>query len=49
MDIEILKSILLSIILGFLIGIEREISFKIENEKGFAGSRTFSIISLIGL
>ncbi len=48
MDIEILKSLLLSIILGFLIGLEREISFKIENEKGFAGSRTFSIISLIG-
>ncbi|EDM23057.1 MgtC/SapB family protein [Caminibacter mediatlanticus TB-2] len=48
MDIEILKSIALSIVLGFLIGLERNISFKSVHEKGFAGSRTFALISLIG-
>ena len=48
MDIEFLKSVALSIVLGFLIGLERNISFKSENEKGFAGSRTFALISLIG-
>jgi len=48
MDMEFLKSIILSIVLGFLIGLERNISFKTQNEKGFAGSRTFGLISLLG-
>lgn len=43
-----IKLILISLALGFLIGLERNISFKSENEKGFAGSRTFSFISLFG-
>jgi uncharacterized membrane protein (DUF4010 family) len=48
MEIEFLKSLLLSAVLGFLIGLERNISFKSQKEKGFAGSRTFSIISMLG-
>ncbi|WP_456471106.1 MgtC/SapB family protein [Caminibacter sp.] len=48
MDIETLKSVFITIALGFLIGLERNISFKEENEKGFAGSRTFALISLLG-
>ncbi|WP_457564359.1 MgtC/SapB family protein [Caminibacter sp.] len=43
-----IKLILISLFLGFLIGLERNISFKNENEKGFAGSRTFAFISLLG-
>jgi len=48
MDLILLKGLFLSLFLGFLIGLERNISFKIENEKSFAGSRTFSLISLFG-
>ena len=48
MDIEFLKTLLLSAVLGFLIGLERNISFRTQKEKGFAGSRTFSIISILG-
>jgi len=40
--------IVLSIALGFLIGLERNIHFNEEKQKGFAGSRTFAIISLLG-
>jgi uncharacterized membrane protein (DUF4010 family) len=46
--VDNLKLILISLFLGFLIGLERNISFKTENEKGFAGSRTFAFISLFG-
>ena len=45
---QIINSFLISIALGFLIGLERNISFRTQNEQGFAGSRTFSIISLLG-
>jgi len=48
MQWNILYSFLISIALGFLIGLERNISFHSQNEKGFAGSRTFAIISLLG-
>ena len=48
MEWQIVYSFLISIALGFLIGLERNISFHTQNEKGFAGSRTFAIISLIG-
>jgi len=48
MDITTLKLILISLVIGFLIGLERNISFLSQNEKGFAGSRTFALISLLG-
>ena len=46
--IELLNALLISLALGFLIGLERNISFNNENSKSFAGSRTFALISLIG-
>ena len=48
MELELLKSIVLSIVLGFLIGLERNISFESKKEKGFAGSRTFTLIAVLG-
>lgn len=48
MDISLLYSLIVTIALGFLIGIERNISFNSENTKSFAGSRTFALISLSG-
>ncbi|NPA12205.1 MAG: MgtC/SapB family protein [Epsilonproteobacteria bacterium] len=45
---EDIKLIIISILLGFLIGLERNISFNEEREKGFAGTRTFALISLLG-
>ena len=48
MQWQILYSFLITLSLGFLIGLERNISFHTQNEKGFAGSRTFAIISLLG-
>jgi len=48
MDMEILKTFLITSVLGFIIGLERSVSFSLENEEGFAGSRTFTLISLLG-
>ena len=47
-DISLLYSLLVTIALGFLIGLERNISFNSENAKSFAGSRTFALVSLSG-
>ena len=43
-----MENLLLALVLGFLIGFERNVSFLEEREKAFAGSRTFAIISLLG-
>ncbi len=48
MNLKFLYILLLSVSLGFLIGLERNIYFNIEKEREFAGSRTFAIISLLG-
>ena len=45
---EILKSFLITALLGFTIGLERSVSFNEEKEEGFAGSRTFVLISVFG-
>ena len=47
MDLSLIKEIIITILLGFLIGLERNISFN-NSTKGFAGSRTFALISLLG-
>ena len=49
MDVTTIKLIAISVTLGFLIGLERNISFIRQNEKGFAGSRTFALISLLDI
>ncbi|WP_456478977.1 MgtC/SapB family protein [Nautilia sp.] len=48
MQPEILKALFITSVLGLVIGLERSVSFSQENEKGFAGSRTFLLISLFG-
>jgi len=48
MDMEILKAFLITAVLGFIIGLERSVSFSLENEEGFAGTRTFTLIALLG-
>ncbi len=48
MDYEIVKSLILVLILGFLIGMQRSLTYMHTQEKAFAGSRTFAMISLSG-
>ena len=48
MELQFIYSLLIALALGFLIGLQRNISFNEENIKSFAGSRTFALISLIG-
>ncbi len=48
MDIHIVKSILIAIAVGFMIGMQRAIYHLNRGETSFAGSRTFSIIALVG-
>ncbi|ACM92887.1 putative membrane protein [Nautilia profundicola AmH] len=48
MQVEILKAFFITVVLGFIIGLERSVSFTQENEEGFAGSRTFTLIALYG-
>lgn len=48
MDLHFLKLLLISILIGFSIGLERSIRFNLQNINSFAGSRTFALISLSG-
>lgn len=49
LDLNIAKSILLSVLLGFSIGLQREVSFALREENTtFTGARSFAIISLLG-
>ena len=48
MDVEILKLIGVSLILGFAVGMQRSITYLQEGERPFAGSRTFALIALAG-
>ena len=48
MEYTILKSILIALTLGFLIGMQRTMTFLRNDEQNFAGSRTFAFIALIG-
>ncbi|MFT7823716.1 MAG: MgtC/SapB family protein [Sulfurimonas sp.] len=50
LDLTIAKSILLGILLGFSIGLQREITFALREENiAFTGARSFAIISLLGV
>src|SRR3989338_619917 len=40
--------IILSLVLGALVGLERELSIKMSNKKNFAGLRTFMLITVLG-
>jgi len=48
MDTEFAINLLLSSVLGLMIGLQREIQTYFEKSKEFGGARTFSIISIIG-
>ena len=48
MDYEILKPLLIALILGFAIGMQRTLTYLHTSETLFAGSRTFALIALGG-
>ena len=48
MDLDFATSLLISSILGFMIGLQREIQTFYEKSEEFGGARTFAIIAIIG-
>ena len=48
MDYTILKSLVIALVLGFLIGMQRSMTYLYKGEQIFAGSRTFALIALGG-
>ncbi|WP_201352627.1 MgtC/SapB family protein [Hydrogenimonas urashimensis] len=48
MDYTILKLLLTAVVLGFLIGMQRSMTYFHKQEPFFAGSRTFALIALAG-
>lgn len=49
MDLDFIQNIVLSIVLGFLIGLQREMHIIYsQKDRDFGGTRTFAIISLLG-
>jgi len=47
-DTLILQQIVVSIVIGFMIGLQRDIAYHRKKRNGFAGARTFAMIALIG-
>jgi len=48
MEYTVIKAIIVSLLLGFMIGMQRTMSHKPRGEQSFAGSRTFALLALIG-
>jgi len=48
MEIEIIEQIGITLIIGLMIGLQREMYYHREGRSGFAGARTFALISLLG-
>ncbi|WP_200762263.1 MgtC/SapB family protein [Nitrosophilus alvini] len=48
MELEFAKGLSISVLLGFMIGLQREVQVYHEKSQEFAGARTFAIIALIG-
>ena len=48
MDYEIIKALITAILIGFMIGLQRSLTYVLKNEPFFMGSRTFALISLGG-
>ena len=48
MDYSVITSIVIALLLGFMIGMQRTLSILPEAEHSFAGSRTFALIALAG-
>ena len=47
-DILIIRQILISIVIGFMLGLQRDIAYHRKKRNGFAGARTFAMIALVG-
>ncbi len=47
-EYDIVKSIFITIVLGFIIGMHRSMTYIYRNEQPIAGSRTFALIALLG-
>ncbi len=48
MEIQIVKQIAITLLIGFMLGLQREIYYQSANRNGFAGARTFALIALLG-
>ncbi len=48
MNYEIIKALITAILIGFMIGLQRSLTYVLKNEPFFMGSRTFALISLGG-
>lgn len=48
MEYDILKSIITVLLIGFMIGLQRSLTYILKNEEFFMGSRTFALIALAG-
>jgi len=47
-DMLIIQQIVISIVIGFMLGLQRDIAYHRKKRNGFAGARTFAMISLVG-
>ncbi len=48
MEYDVVKSLIIAILLGFAIGMQRSMTYIYKGEQTFAGSRTFALIALAG-
>ena len=48
MEIVIIEKIGITLIIGLMIGLQREMYYHREGRTGFAGARTFALIALLG-
>ncbi len=48
MDYTVVTSIVIALLLGFMIGMQRTLTYLPEGEEAFAGGRTFALLSLCG-
>ncbi|WP_457608247.1 MgtC/SapB family protein [Nitratifractor sp.] len=48
MDYEIVKALLVTLVMGFAIGMQRSLTYREKDSYPFAGSRTFALIALSG-
>ncbi|KIM07862.1 MAG: hypothetical protein KU38_10345 [Sulfurovum sp. FS08-3] len=47
-DIVTVRHIIISLVIGFMLGLQRDISYYQHKRNGFAGARTFAMIALMG-
>ncbi len=48
MEYEVIRQILTVLLIGFMIGLQRSLTYILQNEEFFMGSRTFALIALAG-